>query len=347
VRALVALVAVLSCGCFTTRYVAQATYGQLELMGYARPVADVLADARTSERTAALLVEAREILRFARAAGLDDRGNYRKYVELGRAQVVWFVTASRPLAFAPKVWRFPIAGSFPYLGWFDEAEARRFVAGLGAEGWDVSMRPVRAYSTGGWFPDPIVSTMLGAGDDAVEELAAILLHELVHANVLIKDQAVFNESVASFVGNALADAYLVRRFGEGARELRAYRAERAAARARGERMARAYRELDALYRSDASDAVKRAGKERVTAALEVELDLPRRPNNADLQAYQTYNAGQEAFAALLAACGGSWPRLLAVVKGVPGGRFSEPHQKQLDGVIRGLAPGCVSTGSSS
>jgi predicted aminopeptidase len=190
------------------------------------------------------------------------------------------------------------------------------------------------------LPDPIVSTMLGPEDDAIAELAGVLLHELVHANVLVPDQAVFNESVASFVGDRLTDAYLVGRFGAAAPEVAAYRAERAVASARGDRMARAYQELDALYRSDASDADKRAGKQRVTAALEDELDLARRPNNADLTAYRTYHAGHDAFAALHAACGGSWPRFLAAVRAPPRGLFPERHAKQLDAVIRALTPRC-------
>jgi predicted aminopeptidase len=303
-------------------------------------VGDVLADADTPERTRVLLEESREILRFARAAGLAVKDKYEKYVELDRPQVVWFVTASRPLEFKAKVWRFPVAGGFPYLGWFDEGEARRFVAKLKREGWDVSMRPVRAYSTGGWFSDPIISTMFTRGDDAFRELAAVLLHELVHATVLIKDQAVFNESVASFSGDGLAAGYLAGRFGAGSAELRAYQEELARDRARGERRARAYAELDALYRSGAGDDVKRAGQERITAALQRELGLSRRPNNADLQAFKTYNAGQEAFAELFAACGRSWPRFLAVVKKTPRSLFPEAQARDLDGVIRALAAGC-------
>ncbi len=310
-------------------------------MGYSRPVAEVISDPGTAPRTSALLEESRVILTFARAAGLDDKGNYRRYVELDRAQVVWFVTASRPLAFLPKLWRFPIVGSFPYLGWFEGHQARRFVAELAADGWDVSMRPVRAYSTGGWFADPIVSTMFKPGDDAIRYLAGVLLHELVHANVLLEDQAVFNESVASFIGDELADDYLTTRFGAGSPEVLAYRAELAEERARGGRLARAYVELDALYRSQASDAEKLAGKERITAALQAELGLSQRPNNAVLQAFKTYNAGHEAFTELLTACGRSWPRFLTVVKSTPTSAFHEPHQKDLDEVVRGLAPRCA------
>jgi predicted aminopeptidase len=203
------------------------------------------------------------------------------------------------------------------------------------------MRPVDAYSTGGWFRDPIVSTMFTTGDDAIRALAGILLHELVHATVLVKDQAVFNESVASFIGETLAADYLVARFGASSSEVVAYHAERARRRARGERMAAAYAELDALYRSGVSAEEKRRGKARITAALEGELGLTWCPNNADLQRYRTYHTGHEALAELLSACGRDWPRFLAVLKRTPRGLFPRPHWKQLDAVIRELRPRCA------
>lgn len=332
----------LACGgCFSTRYVAQAAWGQLELLGYSRSVSDVLDDPSTSARTAALLEESRAILAFAARHGLASRGNYRRYVDLGRDQLVWFVTASKPLAFEPKVWRFPVAGSFPYLGWFEREEAQRFVARLARDGWDVYMRPVRAYSTGGWFRDPIVATMFTRGDDAVAELANVLLHELTHANVLVRDQAVLNESVASFVGDALTDGYLAERFGRDSAELAAYRAALAEENARGARLARAYAELAALYKTSAPADEKRAGKERVTAALQQELNLVHRPNNASLQGFKTYNSGRESLPALFAACDGSWPRFLDAVRAVARAAFREPHQEDLDAVILGLRDRCA------
>jgi predicted aminopeptidase len=326
-----------SSGCFGARYVAQAAYGQLELLGYSRPVAQVLQDPRTDPRTAALLLESRAILTFAGQNGLPSHGNYRRFVELDRNQVVWFVTASRPLAFAAKIWRFPIAGSFPYLGWFELEAARRHRDELMADGWDVYMRPVRAYSTGGWFRDPILSTMLLPGDNAVSYLSEVLLHELVHANVLVRDQAVYNESVASFIGDGLAAAYLAERFGSTSKELARYCELLDEERRSGERMARAYAELDALYRSAATPAEKQAGKDRITEELQTELHLLRRPNNASLQGFKTYHAGHEALVALFASQG-SWPRFIAAVKGVPRRAFTRPHQTELDDVFRGLAP---------
>lgn len=339
--AVLAALALASAGCFTTRYVAQAAWGQLELLTSARPVDDVLRDDDTDLRTAALLRESRAILAFAKQHGLDSQGNYRKYVDLPRDQVVWFVTASKPLAFEPKVWSFPIAGSFPYLGWFEWEQARKFVDGLRRDGWDTYMRPVRAYSTGGYFRDPIISTMFLPTDDAIAYLANVLLHELTHANVLVKDQAVYNESVASFVGDELTDLYLAQRFGPDSAELADYRAELTEDRARGDRLARAYTELDALYKSAASDAEKRAGKERVTAALQAELDLAHRPNNASLQGFKTYNSGHAALVALFASCDRSWPRFLATIRAVEKKAFREPHQESLDEVILGLRARCA------
>src|SRR5690606_5007973 len=96
---------------------------------------------------------------YALENGLAISDNYDEFVALNRPYVVWFVNASHPLAFYPKTFWFPVVGSFPGLGWFDERTARRHAASLQREGWDVSVRGVRAFSTGGWFGDPIVSSM--------------------------------------------------------------------------------------------------------------------------------------------------------------------------------------------
>jgi predicted aminopeptidase len=116
---LVALAASAAAGCLETRYVIQAGFGQAELWARSRPIGDVIADPRTDERTRILLGEVDHILAFAAARGLEGKGNYRRYVELDRPAVVWFMTASAPLAFEAETWSFPIAGNFPYLGWFD------------------------------------------------------------------------------------------------------------------------------------------------------------------------------------------------------------------------------------
>lgn len=331
----------LLCGCLESRYVVQASFGQLELWGKARPIDEHLASRDTDARTRVLLEEVGHIRRFAARQGLAPGGSYRKYVPLDRPAVVWFLAASKPLSLEPMLWHFPVVGSFPYTGWFDPREARKIAARLRRQGWETFIRPVRAYSTGGWFRDPVVSTMFSPRDDALRELANVLLHELTHANLLVNDQSTFNESLASFVGDTMAEQYLAERFGPASAELAAFRLELAEDRRRGARMAAAYDELDALYRSARPDAEKLARKREILAALDAELELPYRPNNASLLGFKTYNAGLPEFAALYQACAQDWARFFAAIRALDAGDFPEAQAEDIGPVIAKLAgAGC-------
>src|SRR5262249_48861603 len=118
--ALLGLALALTPGCLMTRYLAQAAYGQLDLLGRARPIEQVVRDRNTSARVAAMLSEIPEIKQYGRSYGLTIVRNYSTYSALGRPAAVWFVGAADPLAFKPRQWCFPIAGCFAGLGWFDE-----------------------------------------------------------------------------------------------------------------------------------------------------------------------------------------------------------------------------------
>lgn len=335
------LASVLAGGCLETRYVVQASFGQLELWSKARPIDEVLASSRTDVRIRVLLEEVQHVRRFAEARGLDTKGNYRKYVALDRPAVVWFLAASKPLALEPKLWHFPIVGSFPYTGWFQEREARKMAARLRRQGWETFLRPVRAYSTGGWFRDPVLSSMFSSREDALRSLVNVLLHELTHANILVTNQSTFNESIASFVGDTMAEEYLLARFGADSPELTAYRLEVEEDRQRGARMAAAYETLDKLYQSDAPEAEKRARKQELLVALDAELALPFRPNNAALLGFKTYNAGLPEFAALYERCGRTWPRFFASIRTLVASDFPEEQEEDIGPVIARLVEsGC-------
>lgn len=330
----------LSSACMQTRYVIQAGLGQAELWSVARDIDDVIADPETDERTRVLLKETKVIMTFAKQHGFSSKGNYEQFVELDRGQVVWFLAAAHPLKLEPEIWNFPLVGSFPYLGWFDYREALQIRERLKARGLDVYMRPVHAYSTGGWLDDPILSTMLSTEDDAFRYLANILLHELTHANLFVEDQATFNESIASFVGDTMADEYLAWRFGEDSEELRLYREEAEEARVRGERFVEGYKALEALYASDKSDAEKLAAKERITSGLQHELHLSWKPNNASLVGFKVYNTGQVEFAALYEACGNKWARFFAAIKSLKASDFGKEQLEEIDPVIAKLKASC-------
>ena len=217
-RALVVALLLVTSSCLMTRYLAQGAHGQLELLGKAEKIEKVIKDPDTPTRTAMLLAAIPEIRKYGRTYGLSIKNNYKHFVWLDRPAAVWFVGAADPLAFKPLRWCFPIVGCFAGLGWFDEDEAVKQKLALERKGYDAIVRPAGAYSTGGWFPDPVLSSMLGGGDGAYPALANVILHESVHATVLVPDQPFFNESFASYVADVLTDHWVEVNFGRGSNE---------------------------------------------------------------------------------------------------------------------------------
>ncbi|MGE3459820.1 MAG: aminopeptidase [Kofleriaceae bacterium] len=274
-----------------TRYLAQAGHGQLDLMARAKPLQEVIDDPTTPLRTALLLAEIPAIKDYGRSYGLKVRRNYNTYSALGRPAAVWFVGAADPVAFKPLRWCFPIVGCFAGLGWFDEVEAVAHKRQLDRRGYDTIARPASAYSTGGWFPDPVLSTMLGGGDDAFPGLANVILHESVHATVLVPDQPFFNESFASYVADVLTDHWIVDRFGPGSPEELAWNLGQAIHLHRVARTLDTYQQLKKLYESKLPRDAKLVQKAKIIDELVADLKLKRRPNNASLTEARVYNGG--------------------------------------------------------
>jgi len=331
-------------GCLMTRYLAQAASGQLRLMSQARPIEDVIADPETPARTRVLLAEIAGIKAFGARMGLDTSKNYTRYVEVPASGTVWFVGAAPPLSFEARSWCFPVAGCFTGLGWFDEQEALRHRDQLLRDGWDAMARPAGAYSTGGWFPDPVVSSMLSPDDDAFAWLANILLHESVHATVLIPDEMYFNEGLAEYVGDALTDVWLVERFGADSPERAAWTAGQAERRARVDRSFEAYQALDTLYKSTQPAPAKLEAKARIIDELVEDLKLWHRPNNASLVELRLYKAHYDGFARLEAVCGDA-PTLLRVAGTLKRSDFTESLQEDLTPVLELIEARCRKTGS--
>lgn len=193
------LVAVVA-GCSSPAYYAQAIGGQLEILHASRPLAEAGADPAVPSELRQRLALAAQIRDFAsRELGLPDNGSYRKYADIGRPYVVWNVFASAPLSVEPKQWCFPLAGCVGYRGYFSEAAARAFAAELRAAGEDVYVGGVPAYSTLGWFDDPILNTFIRFPDI---ELARLVFHELAHQVAYVPGDTAFNESFAVAVEEA-------------------------------------------------------------------------------------------------------------------------------------------------
>jgi predicted aminopeptidase len=340
--------ALLAQGCFGVRYASQAAGGQLGILRAARPLTDVIRDPETDPDVQRMLVRVPEVKRFGSIHGLSATKNYARYADLRRPAAVWVVQACAPLSFDVHYWRIPLIGTLPYLGWFDRKAAERHAADLARRGLDVEVRPASAYSTLGWFSDPLLSTMIRAGDGAVGDLANVVLHESVHATLYVPDQSAFNESLASFVADELTRWWLVDAFGSAARETRAWVQLQARRRARTERLRATWTALDALYRSDAPDDAKRAEKARILGETERELGLQRPLNNAALAGYRAYAGGGAAFERLLRACGGSFPRFLTALETLRPDDFGRRQVEAFDPIVDELAArGCITPPSSS
>lgn len=339
-------VSVLS-GCATAEYLAQAGCGQLDLMLRARDLDATVADASVPSRTRELLGQVGAIKKFGEHHNLRPTGSYHRYVQLDRPVVVYVVTAADPLRFHSRTWWFPVVGRVPYLGWFDRDAAHEFAATLRAEGLDVDVGGAEAYSTLGWFDDPVLSTMLSDGEEAIGELADVVLHESVHATLYVDGQTRFNESLAEFVAGKLTLTYLDEKYGPDSKEKAAFLDSEHRGDERRKKMHAAYEELDALYKSNKPAAEKLAEKKRILVALRREAHYRRPINNATLASFKNYHSGKPDLEALLDACGGNIGRFLgtlAVLK-KERSRFKDPNQLDLAPVLTPLVKaGCPASG---
>jgi predicted aminopeptidase len=191
------LVLALCSGCESLGYYSQAIGGHLRLMAAARPIDDWLADPSTPAEVKQRLVVAQRIRHFAsRELKLPDNASYLSYADLGRRFAVYNVFAARQFSVDPKAECFPFTGCVAYRGFYSEADAQRHAARLRAEGYDVYVGGVLAYSTLGWFDDPLLSTFIRYPDS---QLARLVFHELAHQLVYAKNDTTFNESFAVVV----------------------------------------------------------------------------------------------------------------------------------------------------
>ena len=199
--ALAAIASVCLTGCSTAGYYWQSVSGHLSLMGAARPVSDWLADPQTPEPLKARLALSQRIRSFAVTdLKLPDNPSYQRYADLRRSAVVWNVVAAPELSLTLKTWCFPVAGCVGYRGYFNEQDAQAEAAKLQAQGLEVSVYGVPAYSTLGWMNwaggDPLLSTFINYPEG---ELARLVFHELAHQVVYAAGDTMFNESFATAV----------------------------------------------------------------------------------------------------------------------------------------------------
>jgi predicted aminopeptidase len=312
-------------GCASPGYYLHAVSGQVELLNKRRPVEEVLNDPATTPLTRQQLELVRRLRDFAsRELSLPDNKSYRTYADLERPFVVWNVFATPELSLEPKQWCFVFAGCVAYRGYFAHDKAEQFAAGLEQDGYDVYVGGVPAYSTLGWFDDPLLNTFIHRSE---ADLAGLLFHELAHQAVYVGGDSAFNESFATVV-----ELEGVRRWFERhgtTSQAEAYRQKLQRREQFTALVLKHKARLADIYTSGLGDAEKRAGKAKIFAELRndytglksgwgnhadydkwFEQDL----NNAHLAAIGMYHQYVAAFQKLLAQQDGSLIAFYDLVK---------------------------------
>ena len=325
-------------GCATPGYYWQAISGQLELWQRTRPIEQVAADPAVASEVKQKLAAVERIRDFAsHELALPQNGSYRSYADLKRPYVVWNVFATNEFSITPKQWCFAVAGCVGYRGYFSKDAADRFAEGLRAQGYDVFVAGVPAYSTLGWFDDPVLNTFIHYPES---ELARLMFHELAHQAVYVKGDSEFNESFASTVELEGVKRWLGR---HGSAEQQAA-FEHAEQRRDGFRsLVHGYRaRLAALFKSGLAASDKRREKAAILAQLKREYQTIKNGwggysgydrwfaqdiNNATLASVGLYTALVPAFQALLAARGHDLVRFYTAAKEVGGLVPSERKRK--------------------
>jgi predicted aminopeptidase len=200
VRIVLAVLAVLMSGC-SPGYVVRAAYEQSKILLARRPIQEVIQDPTTSREDSEKLTLVLDARSFASEIGLNPGGSFTQYSDVGKDTLAWVVMASRKDSFALHTWWFPIVGTVPYKGFFGKEDAHSQARQLEAEGYESSVRGTDAFSTLGWFNDPLLSTTLKGSPIRIVNT---VIHESVHSTVWIPDHVAFNESLANFVGSRAA-----------------------------------------------------------------------------------------------------------------------------------------------
>jgi predicted aminopeptidase len=310
--------------CSSLSYYGQAVSGHLEVMSKSRDVDDLVAAEETAEPLRMRLGDLASIRDFAVSdLALPDNGSYRSYADLERPYLVWNVFAAPELSLEAKEWCYLVVGCVRYRGYFDRAEAEQLAQALSAEGYETWTGGVPAYSTLGWFDDPVLNTFVHWSRG---RLAELIFHELAHQQLYIDDDTDFNESFATVVGQIGADRWLAI-FGAEA-ERTAYRTSRARRLAFVDLMDATREKLDQVYDSRHSVAEKRARKEIVLADARAAYTtwkgqwggdgsydrvVAGGPNNAWFVALSAYHRWVPAFRQLFLISGESFERFYAEV----------------------------------
>jgi predicted aminopeptidase len=291
-------------------YVMSSSYYQMELLSKRKKNTKVLEKNKLPAAEAEKLKLIPKMKIFGKRLGLSSTNNYDT-IALKWDRTVWNVSGCDPLSFTSASWWFPVVGRITYLGFFTDRAADRWLKKLRKRELDVYKRSAGAYSTLGWFRDPVWPSMLKWDE---YELAEVVFHELTHATLWVKGGASFNESFANFVGQQAMYAYMEEKYGKGSKEVEETRREYRDQDKLVIILHQLYKDVDAAFKDPNTTKEEKLKKkkelydsigERILASDMEQKEryskaIQRAPwNNARLMQFKTYNTSEEDFAAIL------------------------------------------------
>lgn len=287
-------------------YGARMGYGQLKIIWNAKPVETFLNDPSFPDSLKAKLRLIEEIRKYGiDSLGFKDTESYKTMYDQKDQELMWVVQACEPFKLEPKLWHFPIVGDLPYKGFFAKEKALDERKKLMNENYDVSVRNPGGWSTLGWFTDPILSGMLKRGEG---DLASLILHEMVHSTIFIKDNADFNENLASFIGDTASYFFLANKYGRNSKEYLQYLHEDQDYRTYSRHILRGTKSLDSLYNSfthsesfETKKEKKKGMIEKIVKSIDTLSLFEKRktsnwlPNNTYFMSFHLYQSKQKDF----------------------------------------------------
>ena len=312
--------------CSSPAYYMQAVSGQKKLMQSRQDIQSLLRDPATSTELVRQLETAEEIKAFALSKlDLPINDSYTSYVKVEGEALVWNVVATEEFSLQAKKWCFPVAGCVPYRGFFEQHKAKKSADRLRDKGMDVIVSPAAAYSSLGWFSDPLLSTMLSGSDT---RLAAYLFHELAHQRVYLKGDGLFNEGYANFVEETGVRAWLD--FNQQDNELHTWVQLQQVSEDFSKLVGNTRSALAELYSGQETETAMRLKKAEIIRMLESDYErlstnewqgkryyaswFKEPINNARLALYNTYEGSFCAFQGLWEKSGADWQKFHRLVE---------------------------------
>lgn len=334
-------------GCEGFHYYSQAILGQVSILGNREPVENLLADEKTPEKLKNRFRLVLRIREFAeKEMKLPAKGHYRSYVDVERPYVVWNVFAAPEFSLEPETWCYPFVGCAAYRGYFSEENARRYAEKLKTQGYDVYVGGVTAYSTLGWFDDPLMNTFIYYPESG---LAGLIFHELAHQVLYVPGDTAFNESFATLV-----EKEGLRRWFSSPDKKKVYDAylgKRSCSRQFRELIMKYRDRLESLYGKEIEIEEKRRQKTMIMNALKKEYEkrkegekgcgtrdawFTKPVNNARIASVSLYNDFVPAFQKILEESGGRLEKFYEESKAL--GKKPEAERRIKMKEIMGLAP---------